>query len=85
MLDRRIAQAQWVFGEALALWRGDPLVDVVDDQLLEAERVRLTEMRVATLEARIDADLALGRHADFVAELEQLVAASVARASPRRS
>ena len=30
-------------------------------------------MRVATIEARIDADLALGRHAALVAELEQLV------------
>ena len=38
-------------------------------------------MRVATIEARIDADLALGRHAAFVAELEQLVlGASDARA-----
>ena len=33
-----------------------------------------TEMRIATIEARIDADLALGRHADLVAELEHLVA-----------
>jgi predicted ATPase len=32
-------------------------------------------MRIAALEARIDADLALGRHADLVAELEHLVAA----------
>jgi predicted ATPase len=36
-------------------------------------------MRIATIEARIDADLALGRHADLVAELEHLVAAHPVR------
>ena len=31
-------------------------------------------MRLAALEQRIDADLALGRHAELVGELEELVA-----------
>ena len=34
-----------------------------------------TELRLAALEDRIDADLALGRHGELVAELEALVAA----------
>jgi predicted ATPase/DNA-binding SARP family transcriptional activator len=67
--------ASVVLREALGLWRGDALVDVVDEPFAEAERVRLTETKVAAIEARIDADLALGRHAALVAELEHLVAA----------
>ena len=67
------ALASALFDEAVALWRGDALVDVADELFAQADRTRLTEMRVATIEARIDADLALGRHAALVAELEQLV------------
>ena len=65
--------------DALELWRGDAFADVVDEPFAEADRVRLTEMRFAAVEARIDADLALGRHADLVAELEHLVAAHPVR------
>jgi predicted ATPase/DNA-binding SARP family transcriptional activator/Tfp pilus assembly protein PilF len=50
--------------EALALWRGEPEIDAA----------RLSELRLAALEARIDADLALGRHAELVPELQALVA-----------
>jgi predicted ATPase/DNA-binding SARP family transcriptional activator/Flp pilus assembly protein TadD len=50
--------------EALALWRGEPEVD----------GARLAELRLVALEARIDADLALGRHAELVPELQALVA-----------
>src|SRR5262249_10573361 len=37
------------------------------------ERLRLEEMREGALEDRIDADLALGRHSDLIAELQTLV------------
>ena len=50
--------------DALALWRGEPEVDAA----------RLEELRLAALESRIDADLALGRHAELVPELQALVA-----------
>ena len=40
----------------------------------QAEIARLEEQRLAAVEARIDADLALGRHRELVAELQQLVA-----------
>ena len=36
--------------------------------------MRLEELRLEALEARIDADLELGRHAALVAELEALIA-----------
>ncbi|MEV6520840.1 BTAD domain-containing putative transcriptional regulator [Longispora sp. NPDC051575] len=58
---------------ALALWRGPALANVTEF-LLGAEQLRLEEARIAVLESRIDADLALGRHAPLVPELTGLVA-----------
>ena len=58
--------------EALALWRGDALVDVAFQDLASVERVRLEELRIEAVEDRVDADLAVGRHSDLVAELERL-------------
>jgi YVTN family beta-propeller protein len=60
--------------EGLALWRGPPLVDVAYEAFAQSEIARLEERHTVTVEQRIDADLALGRHADLVAELEALVA-----------
>jgi YVTN family beta-propeller protein len=59
--------------QALLLWRGEPLADLTDVPLVEGERHRLEELRLSTLEARIEADLALGEHASLVPELEALV------------
>jgi DNA-binding SARP family transcriptional activator len=60
---------------ALALWRGPPLADLAYEPFAQTEIMRLEELRLATLEERIDADLACGRHADLVGELEALAAA----------
>jgi DNA-binding SARP family transcriptional activator/serine/threonine protein kinase len=57
---------------ALAMWRGHPYVDVEAHGLLDAEMNRLVELRLAALEARIDADLRAGRHREVVAELDAL-------------
>ena len=70
----RPADAAARLREALALWRGPPLADVAYEAFAQPEIARLEERRIAALEQRIDADLALGRHADLVAELEGLVA-----------
>jgi DNA-binding SARP family transcriptional activator len=59
---------------ALDLWRGAPLADLMYESFAQAPIERLEEIRLAALEQRIDVDLALGRHHDLVAELEQLVA-----------
>src|ERR1700722_17625565 len=64
-----------LLAEALALWRGEPLADVPAPALARDELPRLTELRLTALEARIDADLRLGRHAGLVAELGQLTSA----------
>jgi pimeloyl-ACP methyl ester carboxylesterase/DNA-binding SARP family transcriptional activator len=61
------------FREALALWRGDPLAEF-QEPFARAEAGRLEELHVACIEARIDADLDRGRHAELAAELEVLVA-----------
>ena len=59
--------------EALELWRGPAYEDVQYEAFAQAEAARLEELRLAALEDRIDADLALGRHRDLVPELEALV------------
>jgi DNA-binding SARP family transcriptional activator len=60
--------------EALALWRGPALADLAYESFVQPAIGRLEELRLAALEKRIDADLALGRDSDVVAELEGLVA-----------
>lgn len=59
--------------DALQLWRGPPLSDFTYEAFAQAEISRLEELRVTALEERIEADLALGRHAGLVGELEALV------------
>jgi DNA-binding SARP family transcriptional activator len=58
---------------ALALWRGDAFADCRLDAVAKAEAQGLDELRLATLEERIDADLAEGRHREVVGEVETLV------------
>jgi DNA-binding SARP family transcriptional activator len=59
--------------EALALWRGRALADLVYEPFAQAPVIRLEELRLNALEDRIDADLALGDHRELVGELEALV------------
>ncbi len=66
------AEAARLVRQALALWRGAPLAEL-GDSFARAERARLEEQRLAALEQRIDAELALGHHAALVPELEGLV------------
>lgn len=63
-----------LLGRALALWRGPALVDVRKGRVLELEAMALEERRLAVLSRRIEADLALGRHADILGELTALAA-----------
>jgi DNA-binding SARP family transcriptional activator len=60
--------------EALALWRGPALSDSVDEASADPAVVRLEELRLAALELRVEADLALGRHRELVGELMELMA-----------
>lgn len=60
--------------EALELWRGPPLQDLQYLPFAQKEVGRLEELRLAVVEARVEADLAGGRWGDLVPELESLVA-----------
>jgi DNA-binding SARP family transcriptional activator/streptogramin lyase len=68
--DRRAA----LLHDALDLWRDAPLPELRAEPFSTAAVAQLEQLRLAALEERIDADLALGRHAVLVAELEALVA-----------
>ena len=60
--------------DALAQWRGHAFVDVEARSMLDTEITRLDELRLAALDARIEADLALGLHRDLIGELDSLTA-----------
>ena len=57
----------------LALWRGPPLWDFASEPFAQGEIARLEALRLAGVEERIETDLALGRHAELVPELEALI------------
>ena len=63
-----------LFADALALWRGRPLAEFESEPWAQAEIARLEDARLAAIEERIAAELALGRHARVIAELECLSA-----------
>lgn len=75
---RRIAahhprRAATLLQEALGLWRGPAFADIRDEGGVYAESMRLEELRLGVMEDRIDAEIAAGRAADAVAELESLI------------
>ena len=61
-----------LLGEAIGLWRGNPLVDVPSNVLITAEVPRLDALRMQAQEWRMDAGLARGLHSELVGELTQL-------------
>ncbi|HXH97641.1 MAG TPA: BTAD domain-containing putative transcriptional regulator, partial [Gaiellaceae bacterium] len=65
--------ASRLLARALDVWRGPALADLAREGYLQREGARLDEERLSALELRIDADLACGRHATLVGELEALV------------
>jgi DNA-binding SARP family transcriptional activator/DNA-binding GntR family transcriptional regulator len=66
----------------LALWRGAALAEF-SEPFAAAQAEHLEELRVVSVEDRIEADLALGHHADLVGEIRALVAAHSLRERPR--
>jgi DNA-binding SARP family transcriptional activator len=65
--------------EALQLWRGSALADIANEPSLQTEVARLDDLRLTTLERRIDADLEAGRNAELVSEIEALIAVNPLR------
>jgi len=74
-------EAAVLLGQALVLWRGEPLPEAAETETGRAAIARLTELRVTVTENRIDAELRLGEpgRGQLVAELEGLLAASPTR------
>lgn len=66
--------ASALLADALALWRGTPLVDVPSAALAGRALPSLDRLRSQAAEWRVDADLRLGRHADLVLQLPSLIA-----------
>jgi DNA-binding SARP family transcriptional activator/tetratricopeptide (TPR) repeat protein len=66
--------ASWSLA-ALSLWTGEPLANVRACGLLAAETQRLTELRLQTMELRLEAELRRGQHADVIGELRSLTVA----------
>jgi predicted ATPase/DNA-binding SARP family transcriptional activator len=81
--DGSPAHAAELLGRALELWRGEPLADVASEPFARAAAGRLEELKLTALEDRIDAELALGQHAELVARLEALVHEHPLRERPR--
>ncbi|MFP5378075.1 MAG: BTAD domain-containing putative transcriptional regulator [Acidimicrobiia bacterium] len=75
----RAAAALDLVDDALALWRGPAFADFAFEPFARAEIARLDALRAAAEDLRVDARLALGRHAEVVGELEARVAASPLR------
>ncbi|MER6829709.1 BTAD domain-containing putative transcriptional regulator [Streptosporangium sp. NPDC000563] len=68
-------RAAALLAEALGLWRGEPLQDVPSETLRREVVPVLAERGLDALQSRIEADLALGRHEEVLAELRRLTAA----------
>ena len=68
----RAGDASALIRRALALWRGPALAEF-SEPFAHPEAARLEELRLTALEWRIEADLAVGRDAEVVGELEALV------------
>jgi DNA-binding SARP family transcriptional activator len=63
-----------LLGEAMGLWRGDPLPELADAPGASTQRLGIVELYVRASERRCDALLALGRPEAAIADLERLVA-----------
>jgi adenylate cyclase len=67
------------FREALGLWRGPALAEVVGSTFATSEAIRLEQLRLTTLEECLAGELACGRHREVMPELEALVHEHVLR------
>ena len=63
-----------LLADALDVWRGPPLADLAHEPFAQISIERLEEIRLAAVEQRVEAELALGSHVRLVGELEALVA-----------
>jgi DNA-binding SARP family transcriptional activator len=67
------ARAARLLREGLGLWRGRPLAEFAEEPFARAVVPGLEQQQLGALEACLEVELALGRHAALVGELERLV------------
>ena len=73
-----------LYGDALALWRGPAIADLVDEPVALLEAGPLDELRLQALELWSGASLELGRNSVVMAELQRIVVEHPLREGPRR-
>jgi DNA-binding SARP family transcriptional activator len=67
------ARASARLRSALALWRGDALADFAYSSFAQDTIARLDGLRAVARESAVEAELALGRHAELVPEIKSLL------------
>jgi predicted ATPase/DNA-binding SARP family transcriptional activator len=77
------ARAIELLAEAGSLWRGDALAEFCYEEFAATEISRLSELRLAAIEERLQLELQLGRHHTAIGELEALVVQHPLRERPR--
>lgn len=78
-----VTEAFEALDEAVGLWSGDPLPEVADHQFAQGIITQLTETYLAAVEARFEAMLAAGRHADALPGLDGFAAEHPLREEPQ--
>lgn len=68
-----LADAAERYADAVAMWRGEALADLLDEPYVATLVTRLHELRAGLDEERLDVGLAMGRHHDLLPELHRLV------------
>ncbi|HZM77408.1 MAG TPA: BTAD domain-containing putative transcriptional regulator [Candidatus Limnocylindrales bacterium] len=71
--EGRLAEALGHLASGLSLWQGEALADVPATPMVTTMATRLTQLRLSTLEDRLDIQLSLGQHAEIVDELAAFV------------
>ncbi len=67
--DGDAREASELAGEALALWHGPALAGISEERAIRGDTAALEDQRLQVLETRADAQLAIGDHAQVIAEL----------------
>lgn len=74
-----VGDASRLLGQALSLWRGQPLAEFADYPFAGPARARIEESRLSAVDLHLEAQLALGRHTELIPRLRSLVAESPLR------
>ena len=75
LMEHRPLIASSLLTEALSLWRGVPLENLSSEPALRKPISLLSDRRLTAIEYRVEAELALGHHAELVGDLQELAAA----------